>query len=87
MEMLIACMYPVMKTYCLKGGMIGYKGDVFNIGQDIGGLVSSLPQRIDQLSTMIVQKQNTNVTVGYKTSEFDIKQYNSGLPFFIQTTH
>eukprot|EP00957_Ditylum_brightwellii_P203191 15333592-Ditylum_brightwellii.AAC.1 len=65
-EMLIAYVYPVMKTYCLKGGTISYKGDVLNIEQDIGGLVSSLPQRINQLPIMIVQKQNTNVTVGYK---------------------
>eukprot|EP00957_Ditylum_brightwellii_P141254 10762035-Ditylum_brightwellii.AAC.1 len=55
-----------MKTYWLKGGMIGYKDDVLNIEQDIGGLISSLPQRIDQLPVMIVQKQNATVTVGYK---------------------
>ena len=42
-EMLIACVYPVMKTYCLKGGTTGYKGDVLNIEQDTGGLVSTLP--------------------------------------------
>ena len=65
-EMLIARVYPVMKTYRLKGGTIGYKGDVLNIEQDIGGLVSSLPQRINQLPVMIVRKQNTNVAVGYK---------------------
>eukprot|EP00957_Ditylum_brightwellii_P090899 6921421-Ditylum_brightwellii.AAC.1 len=53
MEMFIACVYPVMKTYYLKGGTIGYKGDVLNIEQDIGELVSSLPQRIDQLLIMI----------------------------------
>eukprot|EP00957_Ditylum_brightwellii_P025895 1959216-Ditylum_brightwellii.AAC.1 len=53
-EMLIVCVYPVMKTYCLKGGMIGYKSDVLNIEQDIGGLGSSLPQRINQLPIMIV---------------------------------
>eukprot|EP00957_Ditylum_brightwellii_P055003 4169344-Ditylum_brightwellii.AAC.1 len=35
--MLIAHVYPVMKTYCLKGGTVGYKGDVINIGQDIVG--------------------------------------------------
>eukprot|EP00957_Ditylum_brightwellii_P110852 8455088-Ditylum_brightwellii.AAC.1 len=55
-EMLIVCVYPVVKTYQLKGGTIGYKGDVLNIEQDIGGLVSSLPQRTDQLPVMIVQK-------------------------------
>eukprot|EP00957_Ditylum_brightwellii_P160407 12211189-Ditylum_brightwellii.AAC.1 len=66
--MLIACVYPVMKTYCLEGGMIGYKRDVLNIEQHIGGLVSSLPQRINQLPTMIVRKRNANVTVGYKDS-------------------
>eukprot|EP00957_Ditylum_brightwellii_P044534 3377744-Ditylum_brightwellii.AAC.1 len=65
-EMLIACVYLVMKTYHLKEGTIGYKGDVLNIEQDIGGLVSSLPQRINQLPIMIAPKQNTNVTVGYK---------------------
>eukprot|EP00957_Ditylum_brightwellii_P087703 6678792-Ditylum_brightwellii.AAC.1 len=64
--MLIDHVYPVMKTYHLKGGMTGYKGDVLNIEQDIGGVVSSLPQRINQLPIMIVQKRNTNVTVGYK---------------------
>eukprot|EP00957_Ditylum_brightwellii_P005013 382098-Ditylum_brightwellii.AAC.1 len=74
--MLIAQVYPVMKTYCLKGGTISYKGDVLNIEQDIGGLVSSLQKqkiRMWQLDT--------------KTSESDAKQYNSGLPFFMQTTH
>eukprot|EP00957_Ditylum_brightwellii_P112756 8595707-Ditylum_brightwellii.AAC.1 len=35
-EMLITCVYPVMKTYCFKGDTIGYKGDVLNIEQDIG---------------------------------------------------
>eukprot|EP00957_Ditylum_brightwellii_P070547 5359765-Ditylum_brightwellii.AAC.1 len=35
-EMLITCVYPVLKTYCLKGGTIGYKRDVLNIEQDIG---------------------------------------------------
>eukprot|EP00957_Ditylum_brightwellii_P080825 6148310-Ditylum_brightwellii.AAC.1 len=65
-EMLIAHMYPVMKTYHLKGGMICYKDDVLSIEQDIGGLVSSLPLRVEQLLIMIIQKQNTNVTVGYK---------------------
>eukprot|EP00957_Ditylum_brightwellii_P046444 3525149-Ditylum_brightwellii.AAC.1 len=54
-EMLIACVYPVMKSYQLKGGTIGYKGDIFNTEQDIGGLVSSLPQRFDQLPIMIVE--------------------------------
>eukprot|EP00957_Ditylum_brightwellii_P115133 8780857-Ditylum_brightwellii.AAC.1 len=33
-EMLIACVHHVMKTYQLKGGMVGYKGDVLNIEQD-----------------------------------------------------
>eukprot|EP00957_Ditylum_brightwellii_P169542 12903851-Ditylum_brightwellii.AAC.1 len=35
-EMLIACVYPVMKTCHLKGGMIGYKRDVLSIEQYIG---------------------------------------------------
>eukprot|EP00957_Ditylum_brightwellii_P120233 9173887-Ditylum_brightwellii.AAC.1 len=35
--MLIVCVYSVMKTYWFKGGMIGYKGEVLNIEQDIGG--------------------------------------------------
>eukprot|EP00957_Ditylum_brightwellii_P123531 9419090-Ditylum_brightwellii.AAC.1 len=39
-EMLIAHLYHVKKTYLLKGGMVGYKGDVLNIEQDISGLVS-----------------------------------------------
>eukprot|EP00957_Ditylum_brightwellii_P071525 5437921-Ditylum_brightwellii.AAC.1 len=34
-EMLISCVYPMMKTYHLKGGTIGYKGDVLNIEQGI----------------------------------------------------
>eukprot|EP00957_Ditylum_brightwellii_P057592 4366833-Ditylum_brightwellii.AAC.1 len=42
-EILIARVYPAMKTYHPKEGMTGYKGDVLNIEQDIGGLVSSLP--------------------------------------------
>eukprot|EP00957_Ditylum_brightwellii_P027092 2048000-Ditylum_brightwellii.AAC.1 len=42
-----------MKSYCLKGCTLGYKGDVLNIEQDIGGLVSSLPQRIHQFPIMI----------------------------------
>eukprot|EP00957_Ditylum_brightwellii_P191576 14586099-Ditylum_brightwellii.AAC.1 len=63
--MLTACVYPVMTTYWLKGGMIGYKGDALNSEQGICGLVSSLPQRTDQLLTMIVQKLSMNVTVGY----------------------
>eukprot|EP00957_Ditylum_brightwellii_P172738 13149728-Ditylum_brightwellii.AAC.1 len=36
-EILIAYVYPVMKTYWLKGGTIGHKGDVLNIEQDIDG--------------------------------------------------
>eukprot|EP00957_Ditylum_brightwellii_P125186 9543839-Ditylum_brightwellii.AAC.2 len=48
-EMLIACIYPVMKIYWLKGSMAGYKGDVLSIEEDIGGLLNSLPQRINQL--------------------------------------
>eukprot|EP00957_Ditylum_brightwellii_P075895 5768634-Ditylum_brightwellii.AAC.1 len=39
-EMLIAYVCPVMKTYRLKGGTIGYKGNVLSIEQDIGGLQS-----------------------------------------------
>eukprot|EP00957_Ditylum_brightwellii_P040238 3044762-Ditylum_brightwellii.AAC.1 len=31
--MFIAHLYPVMKTYHLKGGMIGYNGNVLNIEQ------------------------------------------------------
>eukprot|EP00957_Ditylum_brightwellii_P164229 12503270-Ditylum_brightwellii.AAC.1 len=53
-EMLITCVYPVMKTYHLKGGTIGYKGDVLDIEQNISGLDSSLLQRVDQLLIMIV---------------------------------
>eukprot|EP00957_Ditylum_brightwellii_P122208 9319371-Ditylum_brightwellii.AAC.1 len=64
--MLIAQVYPVMKTYCLNGDTKGYKGDVLNIEQDIGELISSLPQRINQLPIMNVQKWNTNVAVRYK---------------------
>eukprot|EP00957_Ditylum_brightwellii_P203777 15336185-Ditylum_brightwellii.AAC.1 len=56
-EMLIACIYPVMKTYWLKGGTIGYKADILNIERDICGLVSSLLQRINQLPIMSVQNE------------------------------
>eukprot|EP00957_Ditylum_brightwellii_P059556 4522582-Ditylum_brightwellii.AAC.1 len=69
-EMLIVHIYTAMKTYQLKGDMIGYKGGVLNIEQDIGGLVSSSPQRIGQLPIIIVQKQNTNATVGHKDFRF-----------------
>eukprot|EP00957_Ditylum_brightwellii_P133738 10197260-Ditylum_brightwellii.AAC.1 len=55
-EMLTACVYPMMKTYWLKGSMIHYKGGDLSIEQDICGSLSSLPQRIDKLSIMIVQK-------------------------------
>eukprot|EP00957_Ditylum_brightwellii_P165953 12635621-Ditylum_brightwellii.AAC.1 len=65
-EMFIACAYPVMKIYCLEGGTVGYKGDMLNIDQDIGRLVSSLLQKINQLPIMVVQKCNMNVTMGYK---------------------
>eukprot|EP00957_Ditylum_brightwellii_P133342 10166556-Ditylum_brightwellii.AAC.1 len=34
-EMLIAPVYPVMKTYHLKGVLIDYKGDILNIEHDI----------------------------------------------------
>eukprot|EP00957_Ditylum_brightwellii_P034710 2630999-Ditylum_brightwellii.AAC.1 len=70
-----------MKTYCLKGGWIGYKGDALNIEQDIGGLVSSLSQRINQLLIMIVQK-NTNVTVGYKDFKVRCQAIQQWLTFF-----
>eukprot|EP00957_Ditylum_brightwellii_P006536 495217-Ditylum_brightwellii.AAC.1 len=76
-EMLITCMYPVMKTYWLKGGTIGYKGNVLNIGQDISGLVSSLPQRIDHILIMIVQKQNKNVTARYKILQSPMLNYTT----------
>eukprot|EP00957_Ditylum_brightwellii_P172560 13136858-Ditylum_brightwellii.AAC.1 len=52
--MLIACVYPVMKTYCLKGGMIGYKEDVLKIEQDI----SSWIQRLQSLTS-------SNIAVAY----------------------
>eukprot|EP00957_Ditylum_brightwellii_P200549 15289153-Ditylum_brightwellii.AAC.1 len=84
--MLKACVYPVMKTYWLKGGTVGYKGDVFNIKQDIGGLVLSLLQSINQLLIIIVQKLHISMRVDTKTSEFDAMQYNSGLPFYKRTT-
>eukprot|EP00957_Ditylum_brightwellii_P014999 1130618-Ditylum_brightwellii.AAC.1 len=44
-EILIVHVYPMMKTYQLKGGMIGYKGDVFNIKQDIVGYKDFRVQR------------------------------------------
>eukprot|EP00957_Ditylum_brightwellii_P166623 12683316-Ditylum_brightwellii.AAC.1 len=34
--------YPVMKTYWLRGGAIGHNVDVINIAQDIGGWVQRL---------------------------------------------
>eukprot|EP00957_Ditylum_brightwellii_P210454 15364990-Ditylum_brightwellii.AAC.1 len=55
-EMLIACICPKMKTYQLKGGTIGYKGNNLNTEQDIAnnplntdinidfGLLSQLPK-------------------------------------------
>eukprot|EP00957_Ditylum_brightwellii_P039367 2977665-Ditylum_brightwellii.AAC.1 len=44
-EILIAQVYPVMKTYHLKGGTIGSKGDVLNIEQDIVGYKDFRVQR------------------------------------------
>eukprot|EP00957_Ditylum_brightwellii_P039336 2975844-Ditylum_brightwellii.AAC.1 len=49
--MFIACVYPVMKTYCLKGDTIGYKGDVPNIEQDIDFRVQH--QAIQQWCTFL----------------------------------
>eukprot|EP00957_Ditylum_brightwellii_P210511 15365059-Ditylum_brightwellii.AAC.1 len=57
-KMSIACIYPVIKTYQLKGGIIGYKGDVFNIEQGIAGYKEFRAQRqaIQQWLTFLQAK-------------------------------
>eukprot|EP00957_Ditylum_brightwellii_P189319 14409802-Ditylum_brightwellii.AAC.1 len=58
--MLIVRVYPVMQTYGLKGGMLGYRGDILSIDQDIGGCDSGM-QRLQS-------PMSNNTTVSYFSS-------------------
>ena len=60
-KMLIAQVNPLMVIHRLsRGGQFGSKGHVLNLTQDVGGFVTDLPRRVDQLDVLVVRKDNTN---------------------------
>eukprot|EP00957_Ditylum_brightwellii_P091052 6932289-Ditylum_brightwellii.AAC.1 len=82
--MLVDRVYPVMKTYRLEGGTVGYKGNVLNIEQDIKGLVMSLPARVNQLPIIIVRKRNSSSTPGFKDFRVRCQVIKDWLTFLSQ---
>ena len=61
-EMLIARCIPTFSVFRLKGGSLGYRGNVLTLHQDIGNLATRLPRTVDSLrnNVLVVLKQCVN---------------------------
>ena len=56
-EMIVSLVCPVMKAYRLKGGMLGYKGNVINFSQDVVEFAKSLPRRVNEVPVVVVRRK------------------------------
>ncbi|CAG8807182.1 13042_t:CDS:1, partial [Dentiscutata erythropus] len=61
-EMLIAQVFPVMSVYRLRGGQLGYRGNVINFPQDIREFTTRLPRHPSSLDILIVRRQSGDST-------------------------
>ena len=65
-EMFISRVHVVMQAYRLKGGRMGYKGNVLNIEQDVKKTLETLPLSPNQLPVIIVRMKNQQNEEGFK---------------------
>ncbi|CAG8809976.1 16881_t:CDS:2, partial [Dentiscutata erythropus] len=61
-EMLIAQVFPVMSVYRLRGGQLGYRGNVINFLQDVREFTTRLPRHPSSLDILIVCRQSGDLT-------------------------
>ena len=70
-KLLIAQVNPTMTIHRLpRGGQYGFKGHVLNVSQNVGGFITQLPRRVDQLDLIVLKKdQPENLPARYFTVE------------------
>ena len=73
-EMLIAWVHPFMRVFRLDGGMLGYKGNVANLEQDIDQFVTVLPTLPADLPCVVVKKPSHSAPSGFH--EFKVSRRN-----------
>jgi ATP-dependent DNA helicase PIF1 len=59
-EMLIAQVCTVISVYRLRGGQLGYRGNVINFNQDIHEFITRLPRNPSSLDVLVVRRQSSN---------------------------
>lgn len=57
-QMLIALHQPVMKVYRIKGGAMGFSGNVINLPQNVDDLLDQLPRTLPALNVIVVRRNN-----------------------------
>ena len=59
-EMLIAQVCAVMSVYRLRGGQLGYRGNVINFSQDIQDFTTQLLRYPSSLDVLVVRRKSAN---------------------------
>ncbi len=65
-EMLIAQVCAVMSVYRLRGGQLGYRGNVINFSQDIQDFTTQLPRHPSSLDVLVVRRKSANDPTAFR---------------------
>ena len=65
-EMLIAQVCAVMSVYRLRGGQLGYRGNVINFSQDIQDFTTQLPRHPLSLDVLVVRRKSANDPTAFR---------------------